>query len=106
MALVKEQEWAIKVRKYGGRINLGETIKDKLAEFIETKIYIYKKEDFSDNTLWTIFWEKFKEFTLENLWKIYLNTRAKLQKKLLKREVCIAKYNTRITLSNILFNII
>ena len=51
MALAEEQEWAIKVKKYGGGINLGKTIKDTLAEFIEIKIYIYKKEDFSDNTL-------------------------------------------------------
>ena len=50
MALAEEQEWAIKVRKYSGGINLGKTIKDELAEFIETKIYIYK-EDFLDNTL-------------------------------------------------------
>ena len=55
MVLVEEQEWAIKVRKYSGGINLGKTIKDKLAEFIKTKIYIYKKEDFLDNTLWTVF---------------------------------------------------
>ena len=51
MALVEKQKWAIKVRKYGGGINLGETTKDKLAEFVEIKIYIYKKEDFLDNTL-------------------------------------------------------
>ena len=51
MALVKEWEWAIKVRKYNSGINLGKTIKDKLVEFIKIKIYIYKKEDFSDNTL-------------------------------------------------------
>ena len=37
---------------------------------------------------------------------MYLDTRAKLQKHLFKRGVCVAKYNTRITLSNILFNII
>ena len=55
MALAEEQELAIKVRKYGGGINLGETIKDELAEFIEIKIYMHKKEDFLDNTLWTIF---------------------------------------------------
>ena len=66
MVLVKEQKWAIKVRKHNNRINLGKTIKNKLAEFVETKIYIYKKEDFLDNTLWTVFQEKFKEFTLEN----------------------------------------
>ena len=35
-----------------------------------------------------------------------LDTKAKLQKYLLKKEVCVAKYNIRITLSNILFNII
>ena len=35
-----------------------------------------------------------------------LNTKAKLQKHLLKRGVYIAKYNTRITPFNILFNII
>ena len=55
MALIEEQEWAVKVRKYGSGINLGEITKDKLAEFVEIKIYIHKKEDFSDNTLWTIF---------------------------------------------------
>ena len=35
-----------------------------------------------------------------------LDTKAKLQKHLLKREVCITKHNTRITLSDVLFNII
>ena len=35
-----------------------------------------------------------------------LNTRAELQKHLLKKRVCIAKYNTRITLSDVLFDII
>ena len=55
MALVEEQEQAIKVKKYNSRINLGETIKNKLAEFIKMKIYIYKKEDFLDNTLQTVF---------------------------------------------------
>ena len=66
MALVKEWEWAIKVRKYNSGINLGKTIKDKLVEFIKIKFYIYKKEDFLNNTLWTVFWEEFKEFTLED----------------------------------------
>ena len=51
MALMEEQKWTIKVRKHSSGINLGETIKNKLAEFIKTKIYIYKKEDFLDNTL-------------------------------------------------------
>ena len=51
MALAEEQEWAIKVRKYGGGINLGETIKNKLAKFVKTKIYIYEKENFLNNTL-------------------------------------------------------
>ena len=51
MALVEKQEWATKVRKYGSGINLGETTKDELVKFIKTKIYIYKKEDFLDNTL-------------------------------------------------------
>ncbi len=30
---------------------MGEITKDKLAEFVKTKIYMHKKEDFSDNTL-------------------------------------------------------
>ena len=66
MALIEEQEWAVKVRKHSSRINLGGTTKDKLVEFVEMKIYMHKKEDFLDNTLWTVFQEKFKEFTLEN----------------------------------------
>ena len=51
MASAEEQECATKVRKYGNGINLGETTKDKLVEFVKIKIYIYKKEDFLDNTL-------------------------------------------------------
>ena len=51
MALVGEQEWAVKVKKYSSKINLGETIKDKLVKFIKIKIYIYEKEDFLNNTL-------------------------------------------------------
>ena len=35
-----------------------------------------------------------------------LNTKTKLQKHLLKKGVCVTKYNTKITLFNILFNII
>ena len=35
MVLKEEQEWAIKVRKHSGKINLGKIIKDKLAEFIK-----------------------------------------------------------------------
>ena len=35
-----------------------------------------------------------------------LDTRAKLQKHLFKKGVCVAKHNARITLSDILFNII
>ena len=35
-----------------------------------------------------------------------LDTRTKLRKYLLKKGVCVAKYNIKITLSNILFNII
>ena len=55
MALAEEQEWAIKIKKYSNKINLGKTTKNKLVEFVKIKIYIYKKEDFLDNTLWTIF---------------------------------------------------
>ena len=51
MALVEEQEWAVKVKKYSSGINLGETTKNKLAKFVKIKIYIYKKEDFLNNTL-------------------------------------------------------
>ena len=85
---------------------MGETIKDELAEFIEIKIYMHEKEDFLDNTLWTVFREEFEEFTLEDFRNMRSDTRAKLRKHLLKRGVCVAKYNTRITLSNILFDII
>ena len=45
----------MKVRKHSNRINLGEITKDEQAKFVKTKIYIHKKEDFLDNTLWTIF---------------------------------------------------
>ena len=46
MALVKEQEWAIKVRKYSGRINLSETMKDELVKFIKIKFIYIKRRIF------------------------------------------------------------
>ena len=37
-----EEEWAAMANKYGYRINVDEATKDKLIEFIETMIYLYK----------------------------------------------------------------
>ena len=37
--------------KYGYRINADKAIKDKLIEFIEMIIYLYKTQDLTDNNL-------------------------------------------------------
>ena len=77
MALI-EKEWAVMANKYGYGINADEAIKDKLVEFAQMIIYIYKTQDLVDMDLWVIFLEQFEGFMVESFKKIYTDLRSKL----------------------------
>ena len=53
--VLTEQEWAVKASKYRYRIDADKATKDKLAEFVQMMIYIYKIQDLTDINLWLIF---------------------------------------------------
>ena len=50
MVLIGE-EWTARASKYGYRINADKASKDKLIEFIQTIIYLYNKQDFTNTNL-------------------------------------------------------
>ena len=101
-----EKEWAAMASKYGYGIDLDEATKDKLVEFIQTMIYIYKTQDLTDTDLWLIFQEQFKGFTVESFKKICTDLRSKLRRHVLKRGVYIGKHSNRVTISKRLFEVI
>ena len=98
-----EKEWATMASKYRYRINADKALKDELVKFIQTTIYLCETQDLIDNNLWTIFQKQFKGFTVESFKKIYIDIRFKLQRHLLKRGVYIGRYNSRVTISKLLF---
>ena len=73
-----EKEWAVRISKYGHRINVDKAIKDELVEFIQTEIYVYEIDDFTDRDLFFIFLEQFQGFTVESFKKIPIDLRSKL----------------------------
>ena len=101
-----EKEWAAMASKYGYGIDADKATKDKLVEFAQTMIYIYKTQDLTDTDLWLIFQEQFKGFTVKSFKKIRTDLRSKLQRYLLKRGVYIGKHNNRVTISKRLFEVI
>jgi len=98
-----EKEWAVMASKYGYGINANEAIKDELVEFVETMIYL--TQDLIDNSLWAIFLEQFKGFTVESFKKIRIDIRFKLRRHLLKRGVYVGRHTSRITVSELLFKV-
>ena len=69
-------------------------------------IYIYKTQDLIDNNLWTVFQEQFEGFIVEGFKKIHTEFRSKLQRHLLKRGVYVGKNSNRVTISELLFEVI
>ena len=67
-----------RITKYSYRINVATTSKKDLKEYIETKIYKYIYKNFIDYTLWLLFQEEFKGFTIKDFKKIYPITKVKL----------------------------
>jgi hypothetical protein len=92
--------------KYGYGIDADEATKDELVEFVQTVIYLHKTEDLTDNDLWLVFQEQFEGFTVESFKKIRTETRSKLRRHLLKRGVYVGQHSNRVTISELLFEVI
>ena len=101
-----EKEWAAMANKYGYGIDADEATKDKLVEFTQIIIYIYKTQDLVDMDLWVIFLEQFKGFMVESFKKIYTDLKSKLQRHLFKRSIYVGKHSNRVTISERLFEVI
>ena len=101
-----EEEWAEMANKYGYGIDADKATKEELAEFVQTVIYLHETEDLTDNDLWLVFQEQFEGFTVESFRKIRTETRSKLRRHLLRRGVYVGKHNNRVTISELLFEVI
>jgi hypothetical protein len=101
-----EKEWAEMASKYGYGIDADEATKEEMVEFVQTVIYLHKTEDLTDNDLWLVFQEQFEGFTVESFKKIRTETRSKLRRHLLKRGVYVGQHSNRVTISELLFEVI
>jgi len=78
-----DPKWKERITRYSYGINVTTTLKEDLEEYIETKIYEYIYENFTDYILWSLFQEEFEGFTIKDFRKIRSITRAKLHTYLL-----------------------
>ena len=67
---------------------------------------MYFHKDLIDTDLWCAFQEQFKGFTVKSFKKIHNNVKSKLQKHLLKRGVYVGKNSNRVTLSELLYEVL
>ena len=67
-----------RITRHGYGIDVVTALKEDLKEYMETKIYKYIYENFTDYILQLLFQEEFKGFTIKDFRKIYLITRVKL----------------------------
>ena len=50
-----EIDWKERIAKYSNGIDLETATDDNLAEYMETKIYLYTRHNLIDFLLWTVF---------------------------------------------------
>jgi hypothetical protein len=64
---------------------------NNLAEYIETKMHLYTQHNLIDFSLWTVFQEDFKDFTLKLFKQVQSETRIGIRNYLVKRGVYVIK---------------
>ena len=101
-----DPEWKERIARHGYGIDITTASKEDLEEYVETKIYEYTYENFTDHTLWSLFQEEFKGFTIKDFGKIRPITRAKLRAHLLQRGVYVATHSNRYPLYKVLHDIL
>jgi hypothetical protein len=73
-----DPEWKERIARHGYGIDVATASEEDLEEYVETKIYEYTYENFTDHTLRLLFQEEFEGFTIEDFRKIRSVTRVKL----------------------------
>ena len=61
-----DPKWAEKVSRLKDKVNTKNATQNDLKEYIATKIYLHNYKNFIDFSLWTVFKEEFKNFTMTN----------------------------------------
>jgi hypothetical protein len=77
-AIINKLTWTQKINKWGDGIDTVIVTKEDLEEYVDTKLYVYVCEGFSDFTLWFLAKEEFKGWTKDDFRLLRKNTRAKL----------------------------
>ena len=101
-----DPKWKERITRHGYGIDITTASKEDLEEYVETKIYKYTYENFTDYTLWLLFQEEFERFTIKDFKKIRTDLKSQLRRHLLKRGVYVGKCSNRVTISEQLFEVI
>jgi len=75
---------AKKISRLRDKVNTENAMQNDLKKYIATKIYLYSYKNFTDFSLWTVFKEEFKNFTVTDFKRLYASTRTKLRAYLLR----------------------
>jgi hypothetical protein len=59
-----EDEWKEKIKKWENGINPATAIKEDLQEYLDTKLYQYSIDRTTNDNLWDLFKDNFKNFDL------------------------------------------
>jgi len=78
-----EINWKERIARHSYGIDIATTLEEDLEEYMETKIYKYIYENFTDYILRLLFQEEFKGFTIKDFRKIRSITKVKLRTYLL-----------------------
>ena len=78
-----DPEWSEIMERFKDGINVADASKDELGDYIETRIYTYTRDNFTDYSLWGIFQEDFQEWTVEDFRRSRTNAKTRLRTHLL-----------------------
>ena len=101
-----DPEWIAIIEKFKNGINATDASKDKLGDYIETRIYAYTQNDLKDYSLWGIFQEDFQEWTIDDFRRSQTIAKTRLRLHLLQRGVYVARHSNRYPLAKALFDVI
>jgi hypothetical protein len=81
-------------------------MQDNLKEYVATKIYLYNYKNVTNNKLWIVFKEKFKNFIINNFKQLCVITKTRLCAYLLRRSIYVKKPNIKRYVFNVLFSLL
>ena len=99
-----EEEWNTKIRKWGRGINLDDATEDELLEYVQTKLYQYALDKTSDENLWDLFQDDFKDFTVAVFGRLHRRELLQLRSHLRCSGVFVATNTKHMTIAQTLVN--